>query len=195
MEIFKLSSKNKSCLSKIINFLKEGKIVIFPTDTVYGVLADVTDQKATERVFEIKKRPFFEYLPIFVKDIKTAKNLAKIGKKEEEFFKMVWPGRVTVVLWRKKGIQLYGVKKDTIALRIPNFEPLNYILEKLDFPLTATSANISGRSASGNIKEVLKQFFKQEDKPDFVVDFGNLPQKRPSTIVDLTKISPEILRV
>lgn len=195
MEILKLSSKNKPCLSKVRKFLKAGKVIIFPTDTVYGILADATNQKATERVFRIKKRSFFECLPIFVKDIKAAKNLAKISTEDKKFLKMVWPGRVTVILKREPKKKIFGVKKNTIALRIPNFEPLNYILEKIDFPLTATSANISGKPASGNIKEVLKQFAREKEKPDFVVDFGNLAKRRPSTIIDLTKVPPKILRV
>lgn len=195
MEILKLSTKNKSCLPKTRKFLKAGKVIIFPTDTVYGILADVTNQKATERVFKIKERSFFEYLPIFVKDIKAAKNLAKISTEDKKFLKMVWPGGVTVILKREPKKKIFGVKKDTIALRIPNFEPLNYILEKVEFPLTATSANISGKPASGNIKEVLKQFKRGRAKPDFVVDVGNLTKRRPSIIIDLTEIPPKILRV
>jgi len=198
MEILKLSSwrlKNSySFHRKLINIIKKGKVIIFPTDTIYGLLADATNKKAVEKIFRIKKRSRKNYLPLFIKDITTAKRIARINREQEKFLRKVWPGKVTLVLKKKRGINLYGVASTTIALRIPNFKPLNRLLKKLDIPLTATSANISGKPASNNIEKILKQFINKKNKPDFIVDAGNFPEREPSTIIDLTKKSPKILR-
>lgn len=178
-----------------IRLIKQGKVIVCPTDTVYGLIADVTNKKAVERIFKIKKRLPENSIPIFVKDIKMAERLAKIDKKQEKFLKSVWPGKVTVVLERKKTAKkLYGVDKKTIALRTPKYRLVNELLKRLDFPLVGTSANISGKPPSIKIKEVISQFKGQKYQPDLVIDKGNLPENKPSTILDLTVWPPKILR-
>ena len=196
MQILKINQKNfKEIVKIVVKSIKEGKVVIFPTDTVYIPVADATNKKTVEKIFLIKKRSPKKPIPIFVKDIKMAKKIAKIDKKQEKFLKIVWPGRVTAVLRRKKSeIKLYGVAKDTIALRIPNFKLVNFLLKELDRPLVGTSANISGKPASGNLKEVLDQFKGQKHQPDLVINAGILPGK-PSKVMDLTVSPPKILRL
>lgn len=184
-------------ISKIIKELKRGKAIICPTDTVYGLLADATNKKAVERIFKIKKRPKNKALPIFVKDLKMAEELAEIDKEQEKFLKKVWPGKVTAVLRQKAKnakLKIYGVDKKTIALRIPNYKLVLGLLKKINRPLTGTSANVSSETASGDIKEVLKQFKSQKLQPDLIIDAGNLPKSKPSTVIDLTASPPKILR-
>jgi len=197
MKILKISSQKleKAKLISIAALLKQGKVIIFPTDTVYIPLADATNRKAVKKVFLIKKRSQKNPLPLFVKDIKAAKKLAKINKIQEGFLETVWPGKITIVLKRKKTkINLFGVGRKTIALRIPNFKPVNFLLGILGKPLVGTSANISGKPASGNLKEVLSQFKNKKHQPDLVIDVGNLPKRKPSTVLDLTTFPPKILR-
>lgn len=191
-------------ISKIVKELKRGKVIVCPTDTVYGLIADATNKKAVERVFKIKKRPKNKALPIFVKDIKMAKDLAEINEKQEKFLKKAWPGKVTVILKLKtqkskakstiKKLKVYGIEKKTIALRIPKYKLVLDLLKKINKPLTGTSANISGEPASTNIKEILKQFKRKKYQPDLVIDTGNLPKSKSSTIIDLTTFPPKILR-
>ncbi len=191
MQIIK---KEKINFQKIVKAIRRGKVIVFPTDTVYGLIADATNKKAVERIFRIKKRPKSKPLPIFVKDLKQAKKLAKINKKQERFLKSVWPGKVTVVFKRKRGVKLYGVDKKTIALRVPDYKLVNVLLKKLNKPLTGTSANISGKPASGNIKDVLNQLRNKKLKPDLIIDAGNLPKSKPSKVIDLTVFPLKILR-
>lgn len=191
MKIVKLSSKN---LNEAVKIIKKGGIVIFPTDTVYGLIADAKNKTAVKKIFKIKKRSFQKLLPVFIKDLKTAKHLADINKKQEKIIKKCWPGKVTVILKAKptkfpKGI----ISKDKkIGLRIPDYKFLSLLLRKINCPLAETSANISGKKASTKIKEVLKQFEKQRCRPDLVLDAGNLKKSLPSTVVDL--IDFKILR-
>ena len=217
MKIVKISSENlREVIKKAIKAIKKGNVLICPTDTVYGLVCDATDKKAVGKLFRIKKRQKTKPIPIFVKNIKMAKRLAFIDKKQEEFLKKVWPGKVTVVLKRKKGIKIYGVDKNTIALRIPDYKLITDLFKtqhqskarcwtspvpkrsfwygEFNKPLAGTSANISGKPASIKIKEILKQFENQKIQADLVVDAGNLRESQSSTVIDLTNKKAEILR-
>ena len=191
----KLSNKNIDSVVKIAErAVKEGEIIVAPTDTVYGLLADATNKEAVERVFQIKKRRKNKAISVLVKDLKMAKQLAVIDKKTEQILKKIWPGQITIVLKKKKGVKVFGAKKRTIALRIPNHRFIRKILEETDRPLVSTSANISGKPASVKIKNILTQFKNKKYLPDLIIDAGNLEKGLPSTIIDLTKKNPTILR-
>jgi len=195
MEILKLEPENLAeTIKKAAKSIKEGRIIILPTDTVYGFVADATNKKAVEKLFKIKKRKKEKPIPIFVKNIEMAKKLVLIDKEQEKFLKKVWPGKVTVVLERKKGQNLYGLDRKTVAIRIPDYRFLNILLKKINRPLTGTSANISGKPTSTKIKEVINQFKNQKHQPDLIIDAGNLPKNRPSKVVDLRGRKIKILR-
>lgn len=199
MEVLKVNPKNfKKAVKIAIKSIKNGKILVCPTDTVYGLICDATNKKAVKKLFKIKKRGAQKSIPIFIKDIRTAEKLAFINQNQEKFLKKVWPGKVTVILKRKRKTKLYGVDKKTIGLRIPKYKLVNELLKKLNLPLTGTSANISGQPPSTKIKEVIKQFQPTTKfgggQPDLVIDAGNLKKSKPSTVIDLTKKKPKILR-
>ena len=149
MKILKISPENlRGVIKEVAKAIKNGQVVVCPTDTVYGLVCDATNKKAVEKIFKIKKRPKAKPLPIFVKDIKMAKKFAKIDKKQEIFLRKVWPGAVTVVLKSRK--------KGTIGIRISNNELVLDLVKHIG-PLAESSANISGKPASKNIKEFLSK--------------------------------------
>jgi len=198
MRVLKLSPKN---LQKMAHYLgeeiKKGKVAVVPTDTVYGLTADATNQKAIAKIIKIKKRQSNKPLPIFVKDLKMAKRVALINKKQTKILKKIWPGKVTAVLTRKKTSLLPSALfagKKTIGLRIPDYKLINLLLDILNIPLIGTSANLSGGPEPVKIKEILDQFENQKIKPDIVVDAGDLKIKKPSTVVDLTGKEIKIIR-
>ena len=197
MRIIKINPRKleKQKIKEVINLLKKDGVIIFPTDTVYGLLADATSQKAIKKIFKIKKRKTEMAIPIFVKDIKTAKKLAYFTKKKEKIIKKYWPGKATFILKRRNILPkaIFGNEK-TIGLRIPKYKTVNALLARLNSPLTGTSANISGYLASTKIQEVIKQFQGRKNKPDLVLDAGNLKPSKPSTIIDLTGEKFKILR-
>jgi len=192
-----ISYRARDVVEKAVEFLERGQVIVCPTDTVYGLLADATNDKAVEKVFEIKRRDKKKAIPIFVKDMKMAKKLALVSKDLEEFLEEIWPGKITVALRRKGRCNLpktlFG-RKETIGLRIPDYKLVAQILKKINKPLTGTSANISGRASSTKIREILEQFEEQEVKPDLILDAGNLPKSFPSTVVDFSGKKPKILR-
>jgi len=181
METIKI---NKKAIDRAIEFLNNGGVVIFPTDTVYGFLADASNKKAVNKIYKIKKRLKSKPLPVFVKDIKMAKELAEVDKQQEQKLKKYWPGKYTFVLKEKNS-------NKTIALRIPKYKPLNNLLKKINKPLTQTSVNISGQTSLTKISDIIDQFNK---KDILLVDGGNLKKSKPSKIIDLTNNKIKILR-
>ena len=196
LAIEQVEKERPEMIKKAAQLIKEGGVIVCPTDTVYGLICDATNKKAVKKLFKIKKRPPKKPIPIFVKDIKMVKKLAYINKKQEKFLKKVWPGKVTVVLKAKKNLPkgILG-PENKIGLRIPNYKLVNTLLQKSNRPLSGTSANISGKPGSTKIEEVLRQFKKEKVQPDFVIDVGNLKPSKPSTVVDLTGSKLTILRV
>jgi len=188
MQNLRILPKNlKEVIRKTIEVIMNGGIVVCPTDTVYGLIANAKDKIAVKRVFEIKKRSFEKPLPVFIKNLEMAKSLANIDGKQEKILKKFWPGKLTVILKAKPIEFPQGIlsKDKKIGLRIPNYKFLNLLLREIGRPLTSTSANISGKSASVDIREVSKQFISEKVQPDLVLDAGKLKSSLPSTVIDL----------
>ena len=173
-------------LKKAVEAIKAGGVLVCPTDTVYGLICDAGNKEAVKRLFEIKRRDKNKPVPIFVKDMKMAKKIARIDKEQESFLKKVWPGKLTAVLKSKK--------RGTVGLRIPDYKFVNRLLLKTGRPLTGTSANVSGIPGSTKIKEVISQFQGRKNQPDLIINAGNLKKSQASTVVDLTVLPPKIIR-
>jgi len=178
---------SKNALNNVVDAINSGKVVVFPTDTVYGFLAEADNKKAVAKVYAIKNRPRSKPLPVFVKDIKMAKYLAQISKEQEVILKKYWPGKYTFVLNKKN-------RKDKIALRIPKYKLLNDLLKKINKPLVQTSVNISGELSLNKVSDIIKVFESQKHKPDLIISVGNLPKTKPSAIIDLTQDKIKFLR-
>ena len=195
--VVKINPKNpeKEIIQKAAEIIKKGGVVVYPTDTVYGLLGDARNERAVAKIFKIKKRPKTKPLAIFVKNIKMARKYAFMNKKQEKFLKKNWPGKITVILKSKNNLsEDVMAKNKTIGIRIPNCKLVNLLLKKISFPLAQTSANISGNSATTKIKEVLEQFERKKIVPDLIIDAGDLPENRPSKVIDLTNEKIEIIR-
>jgi len=194
MIILKISKKNfNKVLKKVTELIEKGKVVVFPTDTVYGLIADAKNEKAVKKIFKIKKRSKRKPIPIFVGSLKVVKRIAEVEKGKEKFLMKIWPGKVTTILEAKdKKFPKSILKKNKIGIRIPNYKFLNLLLKKIKKPLAQTSANISKIPTPMNIKGILKQFKNRKFQPDLIIDAGNLGQK-PSIVLDLTEEPPKIV--
>lgn len=180
--IIKISPK---IVNKVSRFLKRGGVVVCPTDTVCGFLADASNKKAVDKIYKIKKRPKSKPLSVFVKDLKMAREIAYINEEQAKILKKFWPGKYTFILKRKLNIKLFGVKRKTIAIRIPKHPFLNKLLKKINIPLVQTSVNISAQLPLNNIQEIIK-IIGRSGLPILIVDGGNLKKSKPSKIIDLT---------
>ncbi|MGB2631973.1 MAG: L-threonylcarbamoyladenylate synthase [Minisyncoccales bacterium] len=195
MEIISLTPNNFQIAVETANrIIQKGGVIVAPTDTVYGLLANAANENAVKKIYTIKDRPQGKPLPIFVKNMAMAKKLAKISAGQQEFLETKWPGKFTAILFRKSGAEIFGADNKTIALRIPFHAFANSLLETANQPLAATSANLSGLPATTKIDEVLNQLARAAIMPDLVINAGDLDESSPSTIIDLTQIPPQTIR-
>jgi L-threonylcarbamoyladenylate synthase len=123
MKILKLSEK---VIKEVVKIINEGGVVVFPTDTVYGLICDATNKKAVEKIFKIKNREKDKVLPVFVSSIKKARKVAEIDKKQEEILKKYWPGKYTFVL--KSKIQNYKSQINPKLKCLKSKNPISNVL-------------------------------------------------------------------
>ena len=186
-----------SALREAVLVLKQGGVVIYPTDTIYGIGCNSLDKKAVKRIFEIKDRSFKKPLSVIVRNMIWAKELAYISKKNEVVLNKIWPGRITAILFKRDIMpNLVTSGHKTIGIRIPDYGLTNRLLKFFGYPLISTSANISGQEPTNDINEIIKIFSGRLTKqPDLIIDAGILPKSEPSAIVDLTGDKPKVSRI
>ena len=178
-------------LSRAITALLNGKVIVYPTDTLYGLGADIFNKEAVAKIYEIKKRPINNPLPIAVSDLESLEKIAFVDEKTIQIAETFLPGKLTLILNKKDcvpDIVTGGLKK--IAVRIPNNDIALKILSEFG-PITATSANIHGTNTPGIISEISMQF--NDNDISLYLDVGRLDGK-PSTIIDLTENNIKIVR-
>lgn len=171
--------------------LKRGGILVYPTDTCYGIGVDISNPIAFEKVYKIKKRPKNKPVSVIVPDIKDIKNIAIINSKQEEYFKKYLPGAATFILLT---LNQYIFPFSSIGLRIPNYQVTQAISNDFKSPYVTTSANISNYPPAYDIHSFISQLSESDLKPDLILDAGKLNSGSLSTIIDLTTTPPKILR-
>lgn len=198
MRIIKINPHNPSlkAIKIAAKIIRDGGLIIYPTDTIYGIGANSLNQSAINKVYKIKQRSGSKPLSSVVRDIKMAKKYCIIGKTREEIFSALLPGAFTLIFLSKKikRNKILTEFNGTLSIRIPDFKVTKLLAGELKIPFTATSANISGLPGSGNIDEVLKQLENKKNQIDLVLDAGILSNKNPSKIIDLTGEQPKIIR-
>ena len=174
-----------------IRALKDGKVIVYPTDTLYGLGADIYNESAIKRIFRIKRRPEVMPLSIAVSDYDEIKNNAFVNNTAEILIKTFLPGKLTLILKKKRTIsdQITG-GLDKIAIRIPNNKIALEVLSRFG-PLTATSANVHGNKTPFIISDIVMQFKKNDIS--IYLDDGEIAGK-PSTLVDVSDNEVKILR-
>lgn len=198
MDIIHLTERNQSAaVEKVASLLKRGGVAAVPTDTVYGLIADVMRLDAVRKVFRIKARSHTKALPVFVRDITEARQYAFIERELLRFLEDMWPGPTTVVLRKKPAMpDLVTGGAKTVGLRVPEHPFLKALLECYPHPLTATSANLSGSEPASSAVDIQKIFRRHIPRPDLLVDAGTLPPSPSSTVLDMTNPkNPKILRM
>lgn len=173
-----------------------GGLIIFPTETTYGVGVDATNQKAVDKLLSYKGRREGKPLSIAVPGQKEAEKFVEVNESAERLYQRYLPGPVTVVS-RDLGRLAHGVASEfgTVGVRIPDYPFMLEFLEKLGRPLTATSANASGKARPYSIENLLSHLSaRQRSLIDLILDAGELPPNPPSTVIDTTLSTPITLR-
>ena len=186
----RIDEVDEKVISQAINVLADGGVVLYPTDTVYGLGANIFDKKAVRRVFEIKHRSYLKPLSILVSDIEAIDIVARVSVREKEIIKEYLPGPYTFILTKEKIVpRVITSGSRNVGVRVPN----NDISRRLAslFPITTTSANLSDEEVLSNPRDILEQL---DCEVDLVIDVGDLKSNHASMIVDLSKTTPKIIK-
>ena len=181
-------------LEQAANALRAGELVAFPTETVYGLGADASDDKAVANIFQIKGRPSFNPLIVHVRDAAHAKEFCVWNDTAETLAREFWPGALTFILPRSPGAKLSRLVSaglDTVALRAPDQVIAQALLARSGFAIAAPSANPSGAVSPTTAAHVAASF---GDGIACIVDGGKCRIGLESTVIDLTAPDPGLLR-
>lgn len=181
---------------EIERYLKAGKLIIYPTDTVYGVGGIIESEETIENIYKAKERNFKSPLIVLVSDVEKIEKIAYINEKNrekiEKLIKRFWPGGLTIILKRKDNVPDIMVSGGaTVGVRMPEHEIALNIISRAGGMLPTTSANISGEATPKSYAELSEKF---KSRVDIIVDGGECPIGSASTIIDMSD-EPKILRL
>ena len=179
MQILLNEENRQNIIDKAVNALKKGNMVVYPSDTVYGIAADGTSQEATRKLDELKKRPGGQKYSFNFSSIEMVKNYCDLTPSQEKILRKYLPGPYTFVL------------SPEIAVRIPKDSIITDITEAFGKPTTATSANISGREPAVSIKTLDAKIYLAAD---LLIEHSDFKPTHISTIVDISGDEPKIIR-
>ena len=185
---------NLSNIKKAVKYLNKNECIGIPTETVYGLAANAYSDKATDKIFKLKKRPRKNPLIVHYYNLKNLKNDCKIDNQFLSLYSKFCPGPITFVLELKEKSKISNNvtnNKSTIAVRFPKHKVARKLLKNLNFPLAAPSANISKSISAVCKTDVIEEF---GNKIKFVLDGGKSKEGLESTIVSLVG-NQKILRL
>ena len=181
---------NDEGIRKSVEIIENGGVIIFPTDTVYGIGCDPYDANAVKKIYEIKSREKIKSLPVLASSIEIVKQISIIDEFTEKIIKKYWPGPLTLILKLKdKNLKKSLNLEDKIAVRIPNSECTLKLLNKCNL-LVGTSANVSGDSSFTDPQECMKNVKNY----DIFVDGGIITSKGESTIIEIENEKIHVIR-
>lgn len=200
MKVIKIDLKtawqDESIIQQAVEIIQRNGSLVYPTDTVYGLGVNAWRAHCLERLFKMKKRPEDKPVPVIVRDLEMAKELARVNRAAEKILRAIWPGAVTVILPKQEIVpDILTAGQPTIGLRIADCRLVQAIMDKLDCPLTATSANFSGQPPLTSSEEIIESFNHAYPRPDLILAAGQLTKISPSTVLDLSGPQPKILRI
>ena len=181
---------NDKGIRKSVEIIENGGVIIFPTDTVYGIGCNPYDANAVKKIYEIKSREKIKSLPVLASSIEIVKQISIIDEFTEKIIKKYWPGPLTLILKLKdKNLKESLNLEDKIAVRIPNSVCTLKLLNKCNL-LVGTSANVSGDSSFTDPQECMKNV----NNYDIFVDGGTITSKGESTIIEIENEKIHVIR-
>jgi len=184
----------KAAIAEAARLIADGRPVVVPTETVYGLAADATNEEAVARIYEAKGRPAFNPLIVHVEGLAQAEEFGEFSDAARAAASLYWPGALTIVVPRREGAGIAGLATaglPTIALRCPKHPAMQDLLKACARPLAAPSANMSGGISPTSVDHVLKTL---EGRVPLVLDGGRTQQGIESTIVSFIGGTVTLLR-
>lgn len=190
-----LDAKRTEAIAHAADALRAGGVIVYPTDTLYGLGADALSDEAVSKIHTIKGRDEHKPIHAIVADLEMAERFAYIDGTARILAEKFLPGPLTLILKKKDGIET-GIAKgiDTFGIRIPDNSFCRQLVESFGGPITTTSANRAGMHPMPTVQGILEQFGEQAELIACSIDAGEAPKRVPSTVVDCSGERPIILR-
>lgn len=189
MQILEINAQN---IEKAVEYLRSGGVIIHPTDTCYGLAADITNPEAVAQVAKLKKMSLEKPISVLVADFEMLRKYAVLDGKAEEIARKYLPGSLTLLLPKRKEMPAFYANGNTfVGVRYPNHNLALTLAKKMGRPITTTSANITGEIQAYKTAEVIQYF---GDAEVLFLNGGDLEFKSPSTILKCVEGSCEIVR-
>ena len=184
---------NYDKLKKPAQIIKKGGIVIFPTETVYGIGTNGLDENAIQKLYEVKQRPLNKPISLLVNNLEMVEKIAKnITEVEYRLMEKFFPGPLTIILEKRDIIpDILTSNTNTVGIRMPSGEIAKKLIEFAGVPIATSSSNISGKPSGTNITDIKKDF---KGKVDCFIDNGESELGIPSTVIRIIDNIPHILR-
>src|SRR3989338_11699770 len=148
-------------LDSALEILRKGGVVVYPTDTVYGIGCNALDWKAVETIYRIKERAINKPLSVIARNVEWVKELALVPTKLEPVLAKLWPGAVTLILPKKNIIpSIVTANLPNVGMRIPNYELTDKLMSKFGYPIISTSANLAGEGDEAYDSGIVSAQFK-----------------------------------
>ncbi|NTU72863.1 threonylcarbamoyl-AMP synthase [Candidatus Roizmanbacteria bacterium] len=183
-------------IGQVCDVLRQGGVVVIPSDTVYVLAVDAKNDEAVKKLIEIKNRPAGKPISVFTSGFEMIGRLTMLNSKEYEMLDRILPGQFTAVLASRHQVSpLLESEDGTIGIRYIRNEFVTRLVTEFGGPITATSANLSGKTYVHSVDSFLNTLSeKRKQLIDLVIDAGKLPPNKPSTVIDLTQPTVSILR-
>ena len=191
MKIFKMNPDHpdKKLINKAIDIMADGGVILYPTDTVYGLGANIFNNDAVKRIYEIKQREPSKPLSILVSNVESIPLVAQTSMKQMDIINNWLPGPYTFILPKKSIVSSFVSANAKVGVRVPDYEIATGLASI--FPIITTSANVADEETLPNPQDILKQI---GDDVDLLIDVGQLDNREPSTIIDLSMHNPYLVR-
>lgn len=185
---------NNEKLLELASSIKKGKIVVFKTDTVYGMGTNVFDEEACKRIYEIKGRPMCKPLCVLISDISMLETIVEwISPTEQKLMDAFWPGPLTIKFKKKENVvpNIVSAKDQYVRVRLVKSEPAYSLIKTAKVPIVAPSANLSGSMTGIEIKKIMNEL---DGKVDYILDSEDIDNDITSTIIEVKNEKVIIIR-
>ncbi len=185
---------DKTTMTEIVNAIRKGKIVVFRTDTVYGMGTNALNKNAVKKIYEIKERPMYKPLIVLISDINMLNELVdSISITEKKLIDAFWPGSLTIKFKKKENAlpDIVSAGDEYIRIRLLENDFAYHLVKKAKIPIVAPSANLSGSFTGTKIENIINEL---GEKVDYIIDSGNIESDIPSTIVEVNNENIIIIR-
>ncbi len=190
----KKEEMNNVMLNEVADALKNGKLVVFPTDTVYGIGTNAYDGLACEKIYEAKNRPMYKPLCVLVSNTSMVDEMVEeISPLEQKLMDNFWPGPLTIKFKKKKNIlpDIVSAGDEYVRVRLIGSGVLHNLIQVAGVPVVAPSANLSGSPTGTKIKNITEEL---DGRVDYILDYGDIESDVASTIIQVENGKIIILR-